>query len=51
MNEQILETKCHLYSLLLRKDKIDNRGLTDNEVDLLFSLSSDEQVQEFLKKK
>ena len=45
MKEEILEAKRRLYLLLLNKPKLDNRGLTDNEVDIMFLLSKDEQIQ------
>ena len=45
MKEEILEAKRRLYLLLLNKTKVDSRGLTDNETELLFRLSTDEQIQ------
>lgn len=42
MKEEILEAKRKLYSLLLKN------GLTDNEIDIMYLLSKDEQIQELL---
>ena len=42
--EQLFEAKRQLYFLLLQKDV-----LTDNEVELMFYLSKDEQIQELFK--
>lgn len=42
MKEEILEAKRRLYSLLM---KIDGYTITDNEIDILFLLSKDEQIQ------
>lgn len=48
MDEKIQLAKRQLYSLLLKKD---DEELTENEVDILFSLSKDEQIQKFLDEK
>lgn len=45
MKNEILEAKRRLYLLLLNKLNLDNIGLTDNEVDIMFLLSKDEQIQ------
>jgi hypothetical protein len=42
MKEEILETKRRLYLLLM---KLDEDTITDNEVEILFLLSKDEQIQ------
>ena len=42
MKEEILEVKRRLYLLLL---KLDEKTITDNEVELLFRLSTDRQIQ------
>lgn len=42
MNEEILEAKRRLYLLLM---KLDEDTITDNEVDIMFLLSKDEQIQ------
>lgn len=42
MKEEILEAKRRLYLLLL---KLDEKTITDNEVELLFRLSTDRQIQ------
>jgi hypothetical protein len=42
MKEEILEAKRRLYLLLM---KLDENTITDNEVELLFRLSTDEQIQ------
>lgn len=44
----LLEAKRKLYSLLL---ELPQDEITDNETDMLFSLSKDEQIQTFLKSK
>jgi hypothetical protein len=51
MNEEILEAKRRLYLLLLKKPKLDSRGLTDNEIELLLRLSIDEQIQKLFEEK
>lgn len=45
MKEGILEAKIILYSLLLR---LDEETITDNEVELLYYLSKDEQIRQKL---
>jgi len=45
MKEEILEAKRRLYLLLLNKP---NKDITDNEVDIMFMLSQDEQIQSLL---
>jgi hypothetical protein len=45
MEQKILEARTKLYSLLLQ---LDDYELTDNEVDLLYSLSKDKQIKELL---
>ncbi|HWY13089.1 MAG TPA: hypothetical protein VN026_17260 [Bacteroidia bacterium] len=50
MKDKILEAKKTLYRLLLDKDK-ESDDLTDGEVDVLFALSKDEQIQELLTSK
>lgn len=47
MDEKLLEAKRELYSLLLKKD-VDT--LTENEVDIMFHLAKDKQIQELFKK-
>jgi len=42
MKEEILELKRKLYLLLI---KLDENEITDNEVDIMLSLSKDEQIQ------
>jgi hypothetical protein len=42
MKEEILETKRRLYLLLM---KLDEDTITDNEVEIMFLLSKDEQIQ------
>ena len=42
MKEEILEAKRRLYLLLL---ELDEKTITDNEVELLFRLSTDRQIQ------
>lgn len=46
MKEEILAAKRHLYFLLLQ---LTDDELTDNEVELLFFLAKDEQVQTLFK--
>jgi hypothetical protein len=48
MEKEILEAKRRLYSLLLSKSKADINALTENETELMFRLSTDEQIQYFL---
>ena len=48
MKEEILEAKRKLYLLLLR---LDEKTITENEVDIMYSISKDEQIQEFLNSK
>lgn len=45
MGEGILEAKITLYTLLLC---LDEESITDNEVELLYYLSKDEQIQKKL---
>jgi len=47
MEEQILEAKQKLYSLLI---KLNENIITDNEVDIMFLLSKDEQIQSLFKR-
>lgn len=42
MKEEILEAKRKLYLLLMR---LDEDTITDNEVDIMFLLSKDKQIQ------
>ena len=42
MKEEILEAKRRLYLLLM---KLNEDSITDNEVDIMFLLSKDEQIQ------
>lgn len=42
MEEKILEAKVKLYQLLI---KIDGDSMSDNDVDLMFLLAKDEQIQ------
>jgi hypothetical protein len=42
MKEEILEAKRRLYLLLM---KLNEDTITDNEADLMFLLSKDEQIQ------
>ena len=44
----LLEAKKELYSLLICKNDSD---LTDNEVDIMYSLSKDAQIKEYLNSK
>lgn len=46
MKEEILEAKRKLYLLLM---KLDEDTITDNEVDIMFLLSKDEQIQSLFK--
>ena len=45
MKEEILNAKRKLYSLLL---KLDEETITENELDIMYLLSKDEQIQNFL---
>ena len=47
MKENLIELKRKLFVALL---DLSNDELSDNEVDLMFNLSKDEQIQELLKK-
>jgi len=47
MEKEILETKRRLYLLLM---ELTEDVITDNEVDIMFLLSKDEQIQSILKK-
>lgn len=42
MEQEILEAKRNLYALLL---KLDEDTITDNEVDIVYLLSKDEQIK------
>jgi len=42
MKEEILEAKRRLYLLLM---ELDNNTITDNELEIMFRLSTDEQIQ------
>jgi len=42
MKEEILEAKRRLYLLLM---KLDEDAITDNEVEIMFLLSKDKQIQ------
>ena len=42
MKEEILEAKRRLYLLLM---KLNEDLITDNEVEMMFRLSTDEQIQ------
>jgi hypothetical protein len=42
MKEEILEAKRRLYSLLL---DLDDHEISDNELEIMFLLSKDEQIQ------
>jgi hypothetical protein len=44
MKEEILNAKRKLYSLLL---KLDEETITENELDIMYLLSKDEQIQNF----
>jgi len=48
MEKEILEAKRRLYSLLLR---LDEKTITENEVDIMFLISKDKQIQDFLDSK
>jgi len=48
MKKQILEAKCKLYELLL---SIPNDVMTENELDIMYLLSIDEQIQSILTEK
>ena len=41
----VKQLKCELYSRLLQ---IEHQFLTDNEIDIMFSLAKDSEVQEVL---
>lgn len=45
MKEEILNAKRKLYSLLL---KLDEETITEHELDIMYALSNDEQIQNFL---
>lgn len=48
-NSDLLLAKRKLYSLLIKKDGGKNESqLTDNEIDIMYLLSCDKQVQESL---
>lgn len=42
-----LTSKRNLYHTLLKKDK-SNVGLTDNEIEIMYLLSLDKEIQDFL---
>lgn len=44
-NHELLELKRKLYHALLKKE---SKDLTENEVNIMFYLSKDEQIQELL---
>ena len=44
---ELLESKRTLYKLLLNLD----REVTSNEIDLMYSLAKDNQIQDFINKK
>lgn len=46
MSKKILEAKCRLYLLLMN---LDEDTITDNEVDIMFSLSKDKDIQSLFK--
>lgn len=48
MKEQILQAKLRLYKLLMDSE---NDELSDNEIELLYKLSKDEQVNKWLSKR
>lgn len=48
MKEEILEAKIKLYQLLI---KIDENSITDSEIDLMFILAKDEQIQSLFETK
>lgn len=48
MEEEILEAKRTLYFLLI---KLDEDTITENELDIMFLLSSDKQIQSFLEQR
>lgn len=47
MKEQILEAKRRLYLLLLN---LDDHEISDNELEIMYVLSKDEQIQLSLEK-
>jgi len=48
VKEEILEAKRKLYVLLM---ELDEAAITDNEAEIMFNLSKDEQIQSLLQKK
>lgn len=46
VEQELLEAKCHLYGLLLKKGGADWTGA---EINLAYELSQDEQVQLYLR--
>ena len=46
MKEEILEAKRRLYLLLM---KLNENTITDNEINIMFLLSKDEQIQSLFK--
>ena len=47
-NEEIFQAKLRLYNLLLKKD---TKKLTDAEIKVMYELSKDHQIQDFLESK
>lgn len=47
MEKELLEAKMKLYHLLLKKGD----DVTDNEIEIMFHLSKDKQIQELLNQK
>jgi hypothetical protein len=48
MKEEILNAKRKLYSLLL---KLDEETISENELDIMYLLSKDGQIQNFFENK
>jgi hypothetical protein len=48
MKKEILNAKRKLYSLLL---KLDEETISENELDIMYLLSKDEQIQNFFENK
>lgn len=46
MKEELLEAKRKLYSLILN---LTEDEMTENELDIMYLLAKDEQIQHFLK--
>lgn len=51
LSDEIRDAKASLYSLLLLSSETNVHDLTDNEIDLMFFLSKDKQIQELFKPK